>query len=64
MHNQVDLDNRFLWLLLSRIKTIKSNISYRQYDQSDKEGRKQCQIELVVKTSVPQIFINNIHIGS
>ena len=40
------------------------NIKYTQYDLTlNREGRKAMSLRAGGKTSVPQIFINDIHIG-
>ena len=50
--------NRAMQLLKSR------NVKYKQYDLTlNGEGRKAMSLRAGGKTSVPQIFINDIHIG-
>ena len=50
--------NRAMHLLKSR------NIKYTQYDLTlDREGRTAMSLRAGGKTSFPQIFINDIHIG-
>ena len=66
MHNQVEIyTTDFCGYCFRALQLLKSyNISYRQYDLTlDKEGRKAMSNRAGGKTSVPQIFINDIHIG-
>ena len=66
MHNQVEIyTTDFCGYCYRALQLLKSyNISYKQYDLTlDKEGRKAMSNRAGGKTSVPQIFINNIHIG-
>ena len=65
-HNSVEIyTTDFCGFCYRALQLLKSrNIQYTQYDLTlDRNGRKAMSSRTGGKTSVPQIFINNIHIG-
>lgn len=65
-HNSVEIyTTDFCGFCYRALQLLKSrNIQYTQYDLTlDRDGRKAMSSRAGGKTSVPQIFINNIHIG-
>ena len=65
-HNSVEIyTTDFCGFCYRALQLLKSrNIQYTQYDLTlDRDGRKAMSSRAGGKTSVPQIFINNVHIG-
>ena len=65
-HNSVEIyTTDFCGFCYRALQLLKSrNIQYTQYDLTlDRDGRKAMSSRAGGRTSVPQIFINNIHIG-